>query len=1040
MIKIIHLSDFHLDGTELPKQKQRLTRALLDDLNTYIDADTIVAFTGDLINKGGKNFQLQDKGRIAPFDSFYKHFVEPIVKQYPSIEQKIFLVPGNHDINRGKIEKISEEGLKSVLNNPETLDEFIQERIKKDDFRHLERIEDYKLFEKTFYENYPVKCITNFHSSFLCTIGGKSIGISCFNSAWLCRDDADRGNLLMGKFQIEDSLTFIANADVKIALMHHPVTFLKDFDYSNAKQMLQGNYNILLNGHTHELESELTQSIAGNLFTSIASSTIGDPSNRELIYGYTVIEYDLRKKKILLRFRKYVDAHSKFLNHNEVGNNEGIKEIKIPTTEQVQAYQLSSSLVDKLEGVMQEKLNEDLIIYNSGTRNPFTIDSIFVQPTISNYPENSNYENTEAKTYSIEDIIKHEGNFLVYGLKESGKTILADKIFLDYIKRFEELRTIPILLKFTAFKNYEIERLIKDFLQESSEDTKSIIKENRLVLIVDDISFSRKSPDQLARLSAFLNTHSNVKLIATSHQNIESVIPAEYLSYNSNFQFTLGFIQSLGAKEIKGLIQNWFAGQDIDFHENLEKLIKHFKDLELPRTPLAVTLFLWIIEKQERKPINNSTLVQLFIENLLEKANFEEVYSESFDFKNKLRMLAYFAKYVLDHGDEENNYSVEMHDAIKFLQDYVKGKFEINPSTLLQNLVNRGLLSYQDGSNIRFKSSCFFHYFLAVYMEHSEDFKKFTLSPDNYLDFQEEIGYYTGLKRDATDVLEFTQIQLSRAFLDLNEQLISHPDEIDSFFDTNNALSAKISLDRVKNKPTEQQLDKMFDDQLKEIPVQKNIPKKGKETANELELDKILRLAAIVLKNCEEVDAFDKRVNAFKNIILSSISFLTLYKQALIEFLKDNSSTPNHLPKNVNLDFLVRILPLMHQVMLQDWLGTPKLKAVISKKIDDDKTSVNISELEKFFSIFIYSDSRASGYTQVIKDYFKRVRNDYIYDLMFLKLVSYYFLRSKTKESDKFYLNLIADIKENLGQITKKKKGEFIQKLEKEKQLKLFQK
>jgi len=54
--------------------------------------------------------------------------------------------------------------------------------------------------------------------------------------------------------------------------------------------------------------------------------------------------------------------------------------------------------------------------------------------------------------------------------------------------------------------------------------------------------------------------------------------------------------------------------------------------------------------------------------------------------------------------------------------------------------------------------------------------------------------------------------------------------------------------------------------------------------------------------------------------------------------------------------------------------------------------------------------------------------------------LSYYFLRSKGKETDKFYLNILADVKVKLKQINKAKKSQFINKLKKDKRSHLTRK
>lgn len=86
-----------------------------------------------------------------------------------------------------------------------------------------------------------------------------------------------------------------------------------------------------------------------------------------------------------------------------------------------------------------------------------------------------------------------------------------------------------------------------------------------------------------------------------------------------------------------------------------------------------------------------------------------------------------------------------------------------------------------------------------------------------------------------------------------------------------------------------------------------------------------------------------------------------------------------------------------------------------------------ITEYEKFVDIFIYADIKGTGYFDLVKAFLKKCRYRYIKDLGAIKLILYYYMRSKSKETDMQYLNLISDLKKQLKQIEDKSK--YIQQL-----------
>src|SRR5690606_15169953 len=92
MIKIIHLSDLHLDSEKDNFKHTKLIEGLLSDLEKYVDDKSIIIFSGDFLNKGGVNFT----SGVNPFDSVKEKFLNVLTEKFPILKNKIFFVPGNH--------------------------------------------------------------------------------------------------------------------------------------------------------------------------------------------------------------------------------------------------------------------------------------------------------------------------------------------------------------------------------------------------------------------------------------------------------------------------------------------------------------------------------------------------------------------------------------------------------------------------------------------------------------------------------------------------------------------------------------------------------------------------------------------------------------------------------------------------------------------------------------------------------------------------------------------------------------------------------
>lgn len=1027
-MRIIHLSDFHLESEVLDLRKKKLINALLKDLNGRINHETIFTFTGDLIDKGGIGFNDKE----LAFLHFEEMFINPIIDRYNYKKDNFFIVPGNHDVVRIDDEKFSEIGLSISLNSRESINDFIDRNKAKGSY--LAKINLFKDFEKCFYEAFTDKQLSTFDSNFIIKINDELIGIACLNSAWRCYDNNDKGKLIIGEQQVLNALDYIKDCNIKIALVHHSFDWLLEIDSKIVKPIIEKEFDLILSGHVHSSNGYLESGFWGKIFNSVAASTIADYSiEREYSNGYCIIDF-VKNSSVSVEYRKYDEKNDKFILDTEKGNLEGFLKLNFPTEKEVKSKRKQEYAIERILKVNIPLLDEHLITYGTDTR--LSLNDVFVEPKISNVP-NSRINNKQIVYYTIDNIIKNESNFLLYGSKESGKTILIDKFLIDIANNYSDLKQIPILIDFVEIGNKDFETIISRYLSIGIQDVKDFLNDEKIVLLIDNLSFDKKQLIKLNKLNNLVKKYPNIKVIATSEQILESAIPTEYLDFNSELNFELGFIQHLQSKEIKILIKNWYKGEDVDFKENIQLLINSFDKLSLPRTPLSVTLFLWIIQRQEKKPINNSTLVEIFLENLLEKANFEQIFSQTFDYRNKERLLAHLANYMLSYGNGDENYKVPKNDIETFFRIYLDKRIEVSPKDILCDFIKRGILIEIDEVFIRFKASFMFHYFLAKYMGFNEDFKNYVLNESHYLEFTQEIEYYTGLKRDDSYILEFTQQKLSEAYREINEQLEYR--NIDAFFETKDKASAQFSLDKVKNKPTEQEFEEMYDEQLSDMPVNTSIPKKNVTVdsiaeSKKIPIDKILKLAAVVLKNSEEIDNIELREKSYKNLLKNSISFLVVYKASFLNYYDKNKDTPENFPKNIDYKMFLRFLPLMHQLLLFDWIGSYKMSGIVRSKIQRDRNTINISELERFLSVFIYSDIKGTSYPDEIKKYLKAIKCNYIKDISFFKLLTYYFMRSKDKSTDLFYLELMADISGKQS----KNKDKFKTDLTREKQLKLF--
>lgn len=1004
-----------------------IMKGLLNDLkefNRQKEIDLIV-ITGDLIDKGGESFEAPE---IA-FISFEDKVLEPLCTELNLQREQIFFVPGNHDIQRYADEAITENGLGGMLTSTIAVNKYI------DSGNRLgaKRIDLYKEFERTYYKNYKGEHeLTDYQSCFKSNSGNLSIGITCFNSAWRCFDSVtDRGRIILGERQITNARKIIQGCDVKIALIHHPLDWLDSFEVKSISAFVQRDYNLLFCGHIHEGSSWSQSTMHGNQFVSVAPSNwtynfrTHDINN---FNGYSIIDYDKIKNQVITHNRRYSYNKEIYDPNTELGDSNGNMVFTFPDTRELLQQNFQIETAQKISEIYFESSNEHLLSFSSDTTAPKTIQEIFVSPLLVDKPLE---DKGKRKTFKLEDLCNSSENLLVLGSKESGKTVLLDRILIELTENIGKYQKIPVLINFEDFTHSRFETSISHFLGVPITSVNDVISNHKITLLIDNLDFKKGS--KIISLEKFIIENTNIQVIACTNYLSEGEVPLELLEYKVISRFKSISIKQFEARQIRELMHKWFCNNKVyDTPEKLNKLLQFIMTLNISRTPLAVSMFLWIFEQQGNyKPVNNAIMLQNFIERLFKKLSKKEIYSETFDFTNKERLLTNIARKMYDSKCE--NYGIQYNELRDFIrQNIKKKKFEsiVNDEDVLQDFIFKGILTvYSFGIEryVRFKFNCFFQYLLMKNMDIDPSFKEFVLKEENFLNFTEEIDYYTGFKRDQTDILEIVNERMKKQFADIINKISEWKYGFDTLFETKVSIASTLDSSFVRkiterNKPSEEELDQIHDSMLDTVKPDTGIQQKEEPITNLETLWRLWTLTAKVLKNTEETEIENLKADSYSSVLSCSMAFCTIYKFLLSDYLDKN--------KDTSVDYfqvLNRLLPLAHQHAVYSLMGTAKLLVVIREKIDKELRDVKVSDFEKYLSVFMYADLKGENYHKYIEQFLTNTRRSYMHDMILLKLLNYYYLRSGTKQADLLYENLIADVIVSSKGATKNAKGKIME-------------
>ncbi|MFX1298194.1 MAG: metallophosphoesterase family protein [Promethearchaeota archaeon] len=298
-INFIHISDFHIEGDNSDNEKILIVKSLINDLKKKILKENIVDFaliTGDITQSA----------KIEQFKKASKIIIEKLENSNKGLNidrEKIFVVPGNHDINREffnndifeKLKKCDEEKFKSFWYNKNEDSEL---------FLNFKKLENFQLFQEEILKQDPIKpdqlfIFRNFEKF------DYKIGILGLNTVWNGGKEGDERNLLMSKFQLIDALSkYFENGDfnLKIVFFHHPIESLNEEEYDEIKARICNNFDLVLFGHRHDTNYIKLEDY--NTDTHLIRAGPIYNKEKKIRGSYNLVQIDIKNRIVRVIFRK----------------------------------------------------------------------------------------------------------------------------------------------------------------------------------------------------------------------------------------------------------------------------------------------------------------------------------------------------------------------------------------------------------------------------------------------------------------------------------------------------------------------------------------------------------------------------------------------------------------------------------------------------------------------------------------------------------------------------------------------------------------
>ncbi len=738
--RVLHLSDLHISCQEGFDQA-----VVFDPLLQRIERDQKAGFRPQMIVVTG---DIASQGIKKEYD-LAKEFFDALLKSLNLSAEQIFIVPGNHDVNRKKYRPKDVP----VYENMQELNKELEDTEYRGDL--LKGMEEYFQFIEEHYPHH--KCIDQGLVPFVKTFSTgtstattknkKIIRLIGLNSAWMCRKSDDERMISIGEYQIKKAMESFKEEkekafDLQIFLLHHPLSWLWPKDKTICRHHF--NNSLLLCGHLHQPGGGFFDDLEGSLYQFQAGGAyLGSNSDWPCRFHY--ITFDWQNNLITLDFRKFNPEKRKWILDTDTGD-EGRKSFPMDRITTVDPEEKKKEQEMSREKLRQRAIFEPYLTtaleehrhlptqgFETNVRISIELERIYINMRAviqlcdfeyTKVGKNLMKERIREHKLSALDIratfaATHKFNIkdmVILGDPGAGKTTLLKYILIMLIQgRGEEkigidTHLIPFFAPLRELKNPDKEKFV-DFLQRVCRLEKFSIKEKELLALLDEGGsiILLDGLDEVADETARRETCKWIDEARMRFAKTRFVITSRFAGYLGKSRLEGNClelsIQDFTEDEIKAFLMRWFESVEAIVHGGKDDAFwkekgrdqaltlfnhivasKHIKKLAV--TPLLLQIIALVHRDRGALPQRRVELYKECTNVLLEKWNLAKGLDVLISADEARKMLQPLALWL---HDQDERRSAPMEQILKVIEAPLQeiGKSGLDAKKLLLNIRDR---------------------------------------------------------------------------------------------------------------------------------------------------------------------------------------------------------------------------------------------------------------------------------------------------------------------------------------------------------------
>lgn len=827
-----------------------LIEAMLTDVEDLREKNPL-----DLVLISG---DVADRGAPDEYEVARELLIEPLISRLGVPRDRLLTVPGNHDVDREAIRANVERGLALGLDDSKGVENLLAEPRDVEDA--LERLAGWTAFvaeagiggEKSSGAG-ALATVRKFE------IDDCPVGVAMLNSAWRCSGGADRGSLLVGMPQAEAALREIADCEVRLAVVHHPLEWLAPFESDKLRAELEAHGVIVLSGHEHNADPSAQKSPRGeSLYLRAGCLYAGS----EYPNSYFLIDIDPGDRLVRGRIRRWAPLLREFSAANELATD-GEFGFELPSGGGVKdlGHPPFSTVMSSIAALAQERrvLPDDM---SETDPTPGSIEEILIAPRFLS----TAFEEAQAAATFSEGISAHEvsalerlhgsGALIVSGDPQSGVSssllwLLSQSYRADATKMPAYLSAADSALG-TRREATTLAKAASVFGHRKDDGV-----DPDLTLAVDDLDPTARH--KLGRLVTFIRNNPRHRyLLGCENAHVAAIVEA---LEEAGVEHSRAFLAPFGRTELRKLAKTIKRGEEAD----VEQIYGLIRTQSLPQTPFTMVALITVVSAEQlQADLNESDLLEAFVKLLLGSGQLADMERLGMNFRRRVVLLAELARTIYEIPE----HSIPVPDAERLLWEYFDRRaLRLSAGQVLTSLVSRQILIEHDGE-IAFRHPALLHLFVGQWMLEK---------PANKWEMLEDCGANRGpishaaaLKRNDRELLEKVGAYSAGVIGEIAGKLPrERVDELLEGFEAVDTWAGERFdevLSIMPERKTRAELDAEVDRIAETLDV-KGVPLESPAVLALNELDRATTLLSNVLRNSELVADVDLKRELFEQAL-----------------------------------------------------------------------------------------------------------------------------------------------------------------------------